>query len=104
VGTEEQDEITKTGNTTSHLSSAQNQQDITNTSSDMTGGTAVGASYKVETRRFCCDRKSRAACAKSFALWQQVTIEITCHDHSIIACSLHQYMSVILRALPVCGE
>ena len=30
----------------------------------------------------CCDRKSRAAYAESFALWQQATIEITCHDHS----------------------
>jgi len=25
----------------------------------------------------CCDRKSRAACAQSFAPWQQATIEIT---------------------------
>ena len=40
----------------------------------------------------CCDRKSRAACAQSFALWQQATIEITCHDHSIIACSRHIYV------------
>jgi len=24
----------------------------------------------------CCDRKSRAACAQSFAPWQQATIEI----------------------------
>jgi len=30
----------------------------------------------------CCDRKSRAACAQSFALWQQATTEFTCHDHS----------------------
>ena len=30
----------------------------------------------------CCDRKSRAACAQSFALWQQATIEFTCHDDS----------------------
>ena len=30
----------------------------------------------------CCDRKSRAAYAQSFALWQQATIEFTCHDHS----------------------
>ena len=30
----------------------------------------------------CCDRKSRAACAQSFALWQQATIEFTCLDHS----------------------
>jgi len=31
---------------------------------------------------YCCDRKSRAAYAQSFALWQQATIEFTCHDHS----------------------
>ena len=31
---------------------------------------------------YCCDRKSRAACAQSFALWQKATIEFTCHDHS----------------------
>ena len=30
----------------------------------------------------CCDGKSWAACAQSFALWQQATIEITRHDHS----------------------
>ena len=41
----------------------------------------------------CCDRKSRAACAQSFALWQQATMEFTCHDHSIIACSRHMYVS-----------
>jgi len=29
--------------------------------------------------------KARAACAQSFALWQQATIEITRRDHSIIA-------------------
>jgi len=33
--------------------------------------------------RYCCDRKSRAACAQSFAPWQQATIEFTCHDHSL---------------------
>jgi len=42
--------------------------------------------------KFCCDRKSRAAYAQSFALWQQATIEFTCHDHSIIACSRHMYV------------
>jgi len=31
---------------------------------------------------YCCDRKSRAAYAQSFALWQQATTEFTCHDHS----------------------
>jgi len=30
----------------------------------------------------CCDRKSRAAYAQIFALWQQATMEFTCHDHS----------------------
>ena len=53
-------------------------------------------SYKIGAKIFCipkiytpvhlwvqfCDRKSRAACAQSFALWQQATIEFTCHDHS----------------------
>ena len=32
---------------------------------------------------YCCDRKSLAAYVQSFALWQQATIEITCHDHSV---------------------
>jgi len=40
----------------------------------------------------CCDQKSWAACAQSFAPWQQATIEITRRDHSIIACSRHLYM------------
>jgi len=31
----------------------------------------------------CCDRKSRAAYAQSYTLWQQATIEFTCHDHSL---------------------
>jgi len=34
------------------------------------------------TIEYCCDRKSRSAYAQSFALWQQATIEFTCHDHS----------------------
>ena len=34
------------------------------------------------TSAHCCDRKSRAAYAQSFALWQQATVEFTCHDHS----------------------
>jgi len=36
--------------------------------------------------------KARAACAQSFTLWQQATIEITYRDHSIIACSCHVYI------------
>jgi len=33
-----------------------------------------------------------------------VLAELTCHDHSIIACSRRIYMRVVLRAHPVCGE
>ena len=45
------------------------------------------------------------ASAQSFTLWQQaILIEITRRDHSIIACSRHIYMGVILRAHPICGE
>jgi len=46
------------------------------------------------TAPFCCDRKSWAACAQSFALWQQATTEITWRDHSIIACSRHIYIYI----------
>jgi len=52
----------------------------------------------------CCGRNARAASAQSFTLWQQATIEITRGDHSIIACSRHTYVGVILRAHPVRGE
>jgi len=31
----------------------------------------------------------------SFTLWQQITIEITSHNHSIIACSYHIYICVL---------
>jgi len=37
-------------------------------------------------------------------MWQQATIEITCHDHSIITCSCHIYTGVVLRAHLVRGE
>jgi len=53
----------------------------------------------------CCDRKSRAGSAQSFTLWQQATIEIMRRrDHSVIACSCHMCMGVVLRAHPVHGE
>ena len=54
--------------------------------------------------KLCCDRKSRAACAQSFAPWQQATIEITRRDHSIIPCLRHIHNGVILHAHPVRGE
>jgi len=53
---------------------------------------------------YCCDRKAWAESAQSFTLWQQATIEITCHDHSIIVCSRHIHMIVILHPHPVRGE
>ena len=53
---------------------------------------------------FCFDRRAGEACAQSFALWQQAAIETTRRDHSVIACSRHVYMDVILSSLPVCGE
>jgi len=56
------------------------------------------------TAPFWCDRKALVASAQSFTLWQQATTEITCHDHSIIACSRHIYFGVVLRAHPVRGE
>jgi len=52
---------------------------------------------------FCCDQKVRAASAQSFTLWQQATIEFTCHDHSIIACSCHTCGDV-LRTHSIRGE
>jgi len=42
----------------------------------------------------CCDRKSRVACAQSFALWQQATIAIMCRNLNIF----------VLRAHPVHDE
>ena len=49
----------------------------------------------------CCDRKSRAAYAQSFAPWQQATIEITRRDHSIIACSRHTHIFLFFAHIPV---
>ena len=48
----------------------------------------------------CCDRKSRAAYAQSFAPWQQATIEITRRDHSIIACSSHIHIFLFCAHIP----
>jgi len=44
------------------------------------------------------------ACAQSFTLWQQAIVEIMRRNHSVIACSCHIYMGVILRAHPIRGE
>jgi len=53
---------------------------------------------------YCCDRKSRAACAQSFALWQQATTEIKLAISLTIACSRYIYYGFILHAHPVRGE
>ena len=55
----------------------------------------------------CCDWKSRTACAQSFSLWQQTTIEITWRDHSYCLFAPYIYIYiyiVLLRAHSVCGE
>jgi len=44
--------------------------------------------------------KARAACAQSFELWQQATIEFTCHDHSIVACSRQVDILLFLAHIP----
>jgi len=38
--------------------------------------------------------------AQSFALWQQATIEIMRHDHSIIACSRHKHILLFFAHIP----
>ena len=60
--------------------------------------------HKKHRAKFCCGGKSRAASAQSFTMWQQVIIEIMRSNHSVIACSRHVYMGVILRAHPGRGE
>ena len=46
-------------------------------------------------RIYCCDRKSRAAYAQSFALWQQATIEFTCHGHSSRTLLLRSIVDIV---------
>ena len=53
---------------------------------------------------YCCDWKAQASCAQSFTLWQQATIEIMHRDHSLITCSRHLYMGVVLYTHSVRGE
>ena len=50
--------------------------------------------------RYSCDRKARGACALSFALWQQATIEFTRRHHSIITCSRHIYVLLFFAHIP----
>jgi len=44
--------------------------------------------------------KARAAYAQSFTLWQQATIEFTCHAHSVIACSRHIHILLFFAHIP----
>jgi len=44
------------------------------------------------------------ACAQSFALWQQATIEIMLAISLTIACSRYIYNGFVLHAHPVRGE
>jgi len=55
-------------------------------------------------QRHCCDRKSRAACAQTFVLWQQAIKEIMLAISLTIACSRFIYHGFILRAHLVRGE
>ena len=64
----------------------------------------MAENWIVWLRWYCFDRKSRAACAQSFALWQQTTIEIMLAISLTIACSRYLYNGVILHAHPVRGE
>ena len=50
------------------------------------------------TAPFCCDRKSLAGCAQSFAPWQQAAIEIMLAISLTIVCSRCTYDGVILHA------
>ena len=45
--------------------------------------------------KYCCDRKSQAAYVQSFALWQQATIEFTCHDHSSRTLLLRSIVDIV---------
>ena len=56
------------------------------------------------TAPFCCNQKSQAAYARSFAPRQQATIEIMFAISLIIACSHYIYDGVILHAHPVRAE
>jgi len=50
---------------------------------------------------YCCDRKSRAECARSIASWQQATMEIMRRNFSlIIACSRHANIFLFFAHIP----
>jgi len=53
---------------------------------------------------YCCDRKSRGACAQSFALRQQATIETMRRNLSYYCLLAPRNYIFVLRADPVHGE
>ena len=53
---------------------------------------------------FCCDRKPRAACAQSFASWQQATTEIMRRNLSYYCLLTPRTYIFVLHAHPVRGE
>ena len=59
---------------------------------------------KTENTDRCCDRKSRAACAQSFAPRQQATIEIMRRNLSYYCLLAPRIYIFVLRAHPVRGE
>ena len=52
---------------------------------------------------YCCDRKSRAACAQSFAPWQKATIEIMRRNLSYRCLLAPRIYIFVIRARPVRG-
>jgi len=60
--------------------------------------------HSLVTAPFCWDRKSRGACAQSFAPWQQATIEMMRRNISYYCLFAPSSHSVFLRAHPVRGE
>jgi len=56
------------------------------------------------TASFCCDRKSRVACAQSFALRQQATTDIMRRNLSYYCLLASSIYIFVLRAHPVRGE
>jgi len=48
-----------------------------------------------ELVKYCCDRKSRATCAQSFAPWQQATIEIMRRNLSYYCLLAHGVVGVL---------
>jgi len=54
--------------------------------------------------KHCCDRKSWAGCAQSFAPRQQATIEIMCRNLLLLLARDTYIYIFVLHAHPICGE